>query len=82
MEDQKLSEKIFILRTSANLTQAELAQKIGCSQVLVSHWEIGDRRLRADYLVRLSKVFKISLDDLLKEPRLKIKKEKKPSNKK
>lgn len=82
MEDQRLGKKIFMLRTAANLTQEELSQKIGCSQNLVSHWELSKRRLRADYLVSLSEVFKISLDDLLKKPLLKTEKGKKSSSKK
>lgn len=74
MDSKELGEKIETLRTAANLSQAELGKKIGCSQRLISWWECGQRKLTAEDLVKLAEVFKVSVDELLG---IKIKKGKK-----
>jgi transcriptional regulator with XRE-family HTH domain len=60
-----LGKRIQELRKENNLSQKELAEKIGVSDVAISRWERGTRIPNAENIVNLSNVFKISADYLL-----------------
>lgn len=64
---EKLGRKIKELRESHELSQAELAKKVGLSRVAVSQIESGQRGLEALELGKIAKVFKIDMDYLLRE---------------
>lgn len=53
------------LRKSANLTQKELAKKLGYEQTIVSMWEKGTREPNIETLIDLSKIFNCSVDEIL-----------------
>lgn len=53
------------LRKSANLTQKELAKKLGYEQTIVSMWEKGTREPNIETLIDLSKIFNCSVDEML-----------------
>ncbi len=59
-----LTEKIRALRESAGLTQAELAERVGVSEKVVSKWECGETKPSAEVLPALADEFGISIDAL------------------
>ena len=59
-------EKLYALRKSANLTQADLAEHLNVSRQAVSRWEMGTAKPEVDTLVQISNLFGVSLDELLK----------------
>lgn len=59
-----LSEKIRVLRESAGMTQAELAEQVGVSEKVVSKWECGETKPSVEVLPALADVFGINIDDL------------------
>lgn len=62
-----LGTKISELRKARNMTQDELAEKMGVSPQAVSKWENDLSMPDLPVLIALSDFFHISLDDLLKE---------------
>ena len=52
-------------RKEQGLTQKELAEKLNVTQGAISMFEKGDRMPSMKTLVKLSKVFGVSLDDLI-----------------
>lgn len=60
-----IGERIRTTREKNSLTQASLAKKLGISRSAVNAWELGVSVPSAQYLVELSKLFKVSTDFLL-----------------
>lgn len=60
-----LSKNINRLRTEAKLTQAEFAEKFGVSHQSVQKWESGETKPDLDNIIKISKFFSISVDQLL-----------------
>lgn len=58
--------RIKELREKAKLTQAELADLLGVKRVTVSQWERGENKPRIDTLIKMSKLFQVTTDDLLR----------------
>lgn len=59
-----LTEKIRALRETAGMTQAELAERVGVSEKVVSKWECGETKPSAEVLPALADAFGISIDAL------------------
>lgn len=57
------------LRRSHNYTQEELAQKLDISRQAVSKWETGVTVPEVDVLLKISKLYGISINDIL-EPKI------------
>ena len=53
------------LRLRENMTQAQLAQKLGLTKSVISAYETGLRQPSYDVLIHISKIFKVSTDYLL-----------------
>ena len=53
------------MRRAAGMTQAQLADKIGCSQEHISRWETGTVTPGADTLKRIAEALGCSMDDLV-----------------
>ena len=66
----ELNEKLQQLRKENGFTQEQLAEKIFVSRTAVSKWESGRGYPSLDYLKSISKLFSISLDDLLSNEEL------------
>ena len=60
---------IFELRTKANLSQDELAEKLLVTRQAISRWETGDTIPNTETLKLLSKLFNVSINTLLGSPR-------------
>lgn len=54
-------------REKLNMLQAEVAAALNVDVSAVSKWEAGANKPTADNLIKLSKLFKCSIDSLLKE---------------
>lgn len=63
----KFYEKLYTLRKGANMTQTDLAEKLGVSRQAVSRWEMGAAMPDIDNLIAMSDLFRVSLDELLKD---------------
>lgn len=56
--------KIKILREKNNMSQTDLANKLGLTRQSVSRYENGERKTNQDLLFELADIFNISIDDL------------------
>ena len=65
MDQERIGELIKKIRKENNLTQAELADKLGVTYQAVSKWENGKNIPDIAILKQISKEFNINLDDLL-----------------
>ena len=62
---QLVAEKIKTLREQSNMTQADLAKKLGLTRSSVNGWEMGLSVPSTPLLVELSRVFYVSADYFL-----------------
>lgn len=63
----QISQTLKVKRKERSLTQAQVAEKIFVSQKSVSNWETGKTYPDIDSLIRLAKLYDLSLDNLLLE---------------
>ncbi len=61
-----LGERIYALRTERNLSQGDLADALDVSRQSISKWENNNSVPDLDKLVKLSTLFGVSLDELVK----------------
>ena len=59
------ANRLLQYRKQAGLSQEELAEKIGVSRQAVSKWERSEASPDTDNLVELSKIYGVSLDEML-----------------
>ena len=64
-EKEPLGHRLSRLRKSKGLTQAELANKIGIRQVLVSDYERGRLRPNYEMIIQFASAFDVTTDELL-----------------
>ena len=62
-----ISEKLMNLRLSHGMTQEELADKLAVSRQSVSKWEMGQSLPAIDKVLRLSDLYGVPLDTLLRD---------------
>lgn len=60
-----IAERIREVREANGMTQSELARKLGISRSAVNAWEMGISVPSAQYLIELSRLFRVSADYLL-----------------
>lgn len=60
-----LGENIYTLRTKMNMSQTDLANEVDVSRQSISKWETGSAIPDLDKLIRLSKIFGVTLDELV-----------------
>ena len=65
---ERLGENIRRARVIRKMTQAELAEKIGTSQIMVSRFEKGKDSPSVWRCYRIAKVFDTTIEQLLTEP--------------
>lgn len=63
----RLSEKIMDLRKRSGWSQEELAERLGISRQSVSKWETGESIPDIDKIIRMSELWNVSTDYLLKD---------------
>lgn len=65
-----IGTRIALIRKSKGLTQANLADRIGVSRLLISDYERGKVRIYADVLAKIAAALGVSADTLLKHKEL------------
>ena len=58
-------KRIRDLREDKDLTQKEMAKQLNCSQQVYSNYELGQRDVPTDVLIKLSKIHGVSVDYIL-----------------
>lgn len=58
-------KRIRDLREDNDLTQKQLAKELNCSQQVYSNYELGQRDIPTDILIKLSKFYNVSTDYIL-----------------
>ena len=62
-----IGEKIAKLRTTANISQEQFAEKLSVSRQSVSKWEIDGALPQIDKILQICDLFQISADELLRD---------------
>lgn len=62
---EMLGKKLYELRKARGLSQEELAERLGVSRQAVSKWECGESLPDTDNLITISKIYGVSLDELV-----------------
>lgn len=60
-----LQSNLIDLRREKNLTQKDVAEKIGVSASAIGFWETGINEPKATYLMKLANFFGVTVDELL-----------------
>ena len=58
-------KRIRDLREDRDLTQKQMAKYLNCSQQVYSNYELGQRDIPTDILIKLSKLYFVSVDYIL-----------------
>lgn len=66
----KFNEKLISLRKKEGLSQEELGYKLNVTRQTVSKWELGQTTPEMEKLVEMSKIFNVSVDELINEPEI------------
>lgn len=61
----ELGNKILTLRKKNNITQEELAEQLNVTRQTISKWELGETSPDIKQAKELSRIFKVSLDELV-----------------
>ena len=59
------SEKLKALREARGLTQQQVAQRVGISKAMISAYETASKAPSIEVLIRLSRLFGVSVDYLV-----------------
>lgn len=62
-----IGENISRIRRKKNMTQAELANRLGVSQSAINQWEKGQRKAKLETVIKMSKVLSCSPKEILSE---------------
>ncbi len=65
--------KLKKLRTDCNMTQEDLAERIFVTRTAISKWETGKGFPAIDSLMAISKLFDVSIDDLISDDDIRTK---------
>lgn len=60
-----VSENLVTLRRQSNMTQIELAEKVGFSNKTVSHWERGEVMPDLETVERLADIYGVTVNDIV-----------------
>ena len=58
-------KRIRDLREDRDLTQKQMAKALNCSQQVYSNYELGQRDIPTDILIKLSRFYGVSVDFIL-----------------
>ncbi len=58
-------KRIRDLREDHDITQKEISKILNCSQQVYSNYELGQRDIPTDILIKLSQFYKVSTDYIL-----------------
>ena len=63
----KLEEKLVQLRKEKRFSQLKVAEELGVSRQAISRWEVGTALPSTDNLVKLAKIYEVSVDYLMSD---------------
>jgi transcriptional regulator with XRE-family HTH domain len=63
---ESMGKRIQTLREGAGMTQSALAKATGVSRETINHWESDAREIKATQLLKLSELFKVTCDFILR----------------
>ena len=66
------NEKLMMLRKNKNLSQEQLGNELNVARQTVSKWELGETTPEMDKLIKMSEIFEVSLDELMKDQNMNI----------
>ena len=58
-------KRIRDLREDRDITQKRIAEALNCSQQVYSNYELGQRDIPTDILIKLSRFYNVSVDYIL-----------------
>ena len=67
-------KRIRDLREDSDITQKQMSKFLNCSQQVYSNYELGQRDIPTDILIKISKFYNVSVDYILEitnDPRVK-----------
>ena len=67
MKNINLSNKLYEIRKESNLSQSEFASALGLTNKAISKWENGQALPSLEQIIKISNLFNVSIDSLLKE---------------
>ncbi len=62
---ERFETRLRELRIGANMTRAELSEKLNVSVRLISYWENGKRECSFDMLIAIANIFDTTVDYLI-----------------
>lgn len=65
MRYMMIYRRVRDLREDRDLTQKEISHILNCSQQVYSNYELGQRDIPTDILIKLSKIYNVSIDYIL-----------------
>ncbi len=68
-----LAKNLVKLRKAANMTQSELAEKLNYSDKAISKWERGESAPDIEILYTISKLFNVTIDQLITDENVNLK---------
>lgn len=63
----KFEDKLKLIRKSNNLSQEELSEKLNLSRQAVAKWESGQTYPDINHLIKLSELFNVTIDSMVKD---------------
>ena len=74
-----IEESIYKLRKKNNLSQGDLASKLNVSRQSISKWETGQSVPDLKNIIKLSEIFNVTVDEIVKD-KISMKEKKKITN--
>lgn len=65
--NMNFAQKIYLIRSKSGLSQDAMANKFEVSRQTISKWESGLSYLEIDKIIKISELFDVSIDYLLKD---------------
>ena len=78
---KSLGQRIATFRKGLNLTQTQLAERLGIAQQTMAHYEGGSLRIAVALLKKLSLILNVTFEELVDEPISGIKNKRGPASK-
>lgn len=70
MDYKKIGKFIVELRKENKLTQEKLAEKLFVDRTTISKWELGENNINTEILIKMSKIFGITINEMILGERL------------